>query len=328
MGRGRGSLFTLPRKKNRIKKISMLKEERRNLEFLNLCLYKDIKYKKENIKAIKNEIKEIIDDINKINIENISLNKNYNKKENEIKCTDNKRKQLKKMIDKEKHDLKKDEKNLIILKNMIDYLKKQKQRALKLQDNLKNRYDVTNSDHQMLIKNILHQQNYLNNITNKRLNIQKLKNQHILLFNSLSNQSLLLDMQNTDKKFLQNNDRNILQNNENKIVQNNDKKVLQNNDILLNNLPIDNYVLCNAPSNQHKKYYTDKKGIPNNHNDDIKHSKKNFELFQHIKNGDSVDIFSSLDDLESVKDEIENDMKHLENYISKDNSLKSVDNSS
>lgn len=230
-----------------------------------MCLYKDIKYKKENIKAIKNEIKEIIDDINKINIENISLNKNYNKKENEIKCTDNKRKQLKKMIDKEKHDLKKDEKNLIILKNMIDYLKKQKQRALKLQDNLKNRYDVTNSDHQMLIKNILHQQNYLNNITNKRLNIQKLKNQHILLFNSLSNQSLLLDMQNTDKKFLQNNDRNILQNNENKIVQNNDKKVLQNNDILLNNLPIDNYVLCNAPSNQHKKYYTDKKGIPNNH---------------------------------------------------------------
>ncbi|SOV14973.1 formin 2,putative [Plasmodium gaboni] len=306
---------------NELKKYQCLKEERRNLEFLNLCLYKDIKYKKENIKAIRNEIKEIIDDINKINIENINLNKNYNKKENEIKSTDNKRKQLKTIIDKEKHDLKKDEKNLIILKNMIDYLKKQKHRALKLQDNLKNRYDVTNSDHQMLIKNILHQQNYLNNITNKRLNIQKLKNQHILLFNSLSNQSLLLDMQNNDKQFLQNNDKKVLKNNDNIILHTNDK--------IRNSLPIENYVLCNGPSNHHKKYYTDKKGIPNNQNDDIKHAKKNFELFEHIKNGDSVDIFSSLEDLESVKDdEIANDMKHLENYISKDNSLKSVDNSS
>ncbi|KJP85983.1 hypothetical protein AK88_04392 [Plasmodium fragile] len=300
---------------NELKKYQCLKEERRNLEFINLCLYKDIKHKKENIRSIKNEIKELIEDINKINIENININKEYIKKEKEIKVTDNKRKNLNALIDKEKSDLKKDERNLIILKNMIDYLRKQKNRALKLQENLKNRYDVTNSDHQMLIKNILHQQNYLNKITHKRLNTQKVKNQNLLFFNSLCNQSALLDMQNTHPA----------------LRQSPDAKALA----------------------VHKRYFTDRKGIPNEQNDELKSSKRNAELFEQIKNGDSVDIFSSMDESESdsvqyAEEEEEEDdeedgdydeeedekrqkgknMEDLANLVSKDNSLKSVDDSS
>ncbi|OTN68222.1 putative Formin 2 [Plasmodium knowlesi] len=309
---------------NELKKYQCLKEERRNLEFINLCLYKDIKHKKENIRSIKNEIKELIEDINKISIENVNINKDYIKKEKEIKLTDNKRKNLNALIDKEKNDLKKDERNLIILKNMIDYLKKQKSRALKLQENLKNRYDVTNSDHQMLIKNILHQQNYLNKITQKRLNTQKVKNQNLLYFNSLCNQSALVDMQNN--------------------THTPDAKSL----------------------GAHRRYFTDRKGIPNEQSDELKSSKRNVELFEQIKNGDSVDIFSSMDD-ESVSHSQEyvegddddsnddnnnddnndddsddddddsddekrqkrkNNMEDLANLVSKDHSLKSIDDSS
>ncbi|CRG99112.1 formin 2, putative [Plasmodium relictum] len=280
-----------------LKKYQCLKEERRNLEFLNLCLYKDIKHKKENIKSLKKEIKEIIEDINKINIENISLNKNYIKKEQEIKDTDNNRKHLNYMIDKEKNDLKKDERNLIILKNMINYLKKQKNRALKLQENLKNRYDVTNSDHQMLIRNILHKQNYLNSITNKRLNIQKMKNQNMILFNSLTNQSVLLDLQNSFPQLKMNLEKSS------------------------NNIPLNSSTFFN--SNTYKKYYTDNKGIPNKQNDEIKNTKKNFSLFEHIKNGDNVDIFSSLEDMESYKDNEK--LEGLSDFMSIENSLKTID---
>ncbi|ANQ07153.1 Uncharacterized protein PCOAH_00014520 [Plasmodium coatneyi] len=303
---------------NELKKYQCLKEERRNLEFINLCLYKDIKHKKENIRSIKNEIKELIEDINKISIENVNINKEYIKKEKEIKVTDNKRKNLNALIDKEKNDLKKDERNLIILKNMIDYLRKQKSRALKLQENLKNRYDVTNSDHQMLIKNILHQQNYLNRITQKRLNTQKVKNQNLLYFNSLCNQSALLDMQNNTHASLRH--------------------------------PPDAKALA-----AHRRYFTDRKGIPNEQSDELKSSKRNVELFEHIKNGDSVDIFSSMDDesgsqsQEYVEEEEEDDddedgdyaeeedekrqkgknnMEDLANLVSKDHSLNSVDDSS
>ncbi|KMZ94201.1 hypothetical protein PVMG_02427 [Plasmodium vivax Mauritania I] len=297
---------------NELKKYQCLKEERRNLEFINLCLYKDIKHKKENIRSIKGEIKELIEDINKISIENVNINKNYIKKEKEIKVTDYKRKNLNALIDKEKNDLKKDERNLIILKNMIDYLRKQKNRALKLQDSLKNRYDVTNSDHQMLIKNILHQQNYLNKITHKRLNLQKMKNQNLLLFNSLCNQSALLDLQNANPALRQ---------------------------------PPDAKALA-----AHRRYFTDRKGIPNEQSDELKSSKRNFELFEQIKNGDSVDIFSSMDESESLgyaEEEAEdeedghyaeeedekrqkgkNNMEDLANLVSKDHSLKSVDDSS
>ncbi|EUD66233.1 hypothetical protein C922_03428 [Plasmodium inui San Antonio 1] len=297
---------------NELKKYQCLKEERRNLEFLNLCLYKDIKHKKENIRSIKNEIKELIEDINKISIENVNINKDYIKKEKEIKATDNKRRNLNALIDKEKNDLKKDERNLIILKNMIDYLRKQKNRALKLQENLKNRYDVTNSDHQMLIKNILHQQNYLNKITHNRLNMQKMKNQNLLFLNSLCNQSALLDMQNAHPSLRQ---------------------------------PPDAKALA-----AHRRYFTDRKGIPNENNDELKSSKRNIDLFEQIKNGDSVDIFSSMDESESVEyaeDEADdeedgeyveeedekrqkgkNSMEDLANLVSKDHSLKSVDDSS
>ncbi|CAG9481493.1 formin 2, putative [Plasmodium vivax] len=297
---------------NELKKYQCLKEERRNLEFINLCLYKDIKHKKENIRSIKGEIKELIEDINKISIENVNINKNYIKKEKEIKVTDYKRKNLNALIDKEKNDLKKDERNLIILKNMIDYLRKQKNRALKLQESLKNRYDVTNSDHQMLIKNILHQQNYLNKITHKRLNLQKMKNQNLLLFNSLCNQSALLDLQNANPALRQ---------------------------------PPDAKALA-----AHRRYFTDRKGIPNEQSDELKSSKRNFELFEQIKNGDSVDIFSSMDESESLgyaEEEAEdeedghyaeeedekrqkgkNNMEDLANLVSKDHSLKSVDDSS
>ncbi|KMZ81519.1 hypothetical protein PVIIG_03373 [Plasmodium vivax India VII] len=271
-----------------------------------------IKHKKENIRSIKGEIKELIEDINKISIENVNINKNYIKKEKEIKVTDYKRKNLNALIDKEKNDLKKDERNLIILKNMIDYLRKQKNRALKLQESLKNRYDVTNSDHQMLIKNILHQQNYLNKITHKRLNLQKMKNQNLLLFNSLCNQSALLDLQNANPALRQ---------------------------------PPDAKALA-----AHRRYFTDRKGIPNEQSDELKSSKRNFELFEQIKNGDSVDIFSSMDESESLgyaEEEAEdeedghyaeeedekrqkgkNNMEDLANLVSKDHSLKSVDDSS
>ncbi|SBT00110.1 formin 2, putative [Plasmodium malariae] len=311
---------------NELKRYQCLKEERRNLEFLNICLYKDIKHKKENIRNIKKEIKELIDDINKINIENININKEYINKEKEIKTTDYKRKSLNILIDKEKNDLKKDERNLIILKNMIDYLRKQKCRAIKLQENLKNRYDVTNSDHQMLIKNILHQQNYLNKITNKRLNIQKIKNQNIVLFNSLSNQSVLLDLQNAHphlKMGAQNDRANYSAN----YGESNSGSHSGNDDATMQN----NAMLCNFPS-VHRRYFTDKKGIPNDQNNEMKNTKKNLEIFEHIKNGDSVDIFSSLDEMESMRDDDEeeqneNDSEDLADLTSKENILQSVDNS-
>ncbi|SBT32824.1 formin 2, putative [Plasmodium ovale wallikeri] len=298
-----------------LKNYEYLKEERRNLEFLNLCLYKDIKYKKENIRNIKKEIKELIEDINKINIDNININKKYISKEKEIKKNDFKRKHLNVLIDKEKNDLKKDERNLIILKNMIIYLKKQKNRSIKLNEVLKNRYDITNSDHQMLIKNILHQQNYLNKITSKRLNIQKMKNQNILFFNSLLNKSVFLDPKNSQSPHY------LLKYSQDNNCSNTASNNSGNNNIFPSDAffdPLDDItssVLCHVQSSSsHRKYLTDKKGIPNEQvfspcqlltSDEIRNTKKNLELFESIKNGDSVDIFSSIDDDESGKDDDE-----------------------
>ncbi|SCL99285.1 formin 2, putative [Plasmodium chabaudi chabaudi] len=287
-----------------LKRHQCLKEERRNLEFLNICLYKDIKYKKENIKNIKKEIKELISDINKINIENLNINKNYIQKEKEVKAADQKRKELAEIISREKKYLKKDEKNLIMLKNMILYLRKQKSKALKLQDDLKSRYDVTNTDYQLLIKNVFHQQNNLNTIVNKRLDLEKVKNQQIVLFNSLSNQSILLDLKNKYPQL---------------------KKTLESQPSPT--FPIQDNLLHDPSQNSQRKYFVDKKGIPNEPSQEIKSTKKNVKNFESMKNGDSVDIFSSLDEMDSIEDALGDENGSSNEMSLKDGSLKSDDNS-
>ncbi|CAD2111978.1 formin 2, putative [Plasmodium vinckei] len=287
-----------------LKRHQCLKEERRNLEFLNICLYKDIKYKKENIKNIKKEIKELISDINKINIENLNINKSYIQKEKEVKAADQKRKELAEIINKEKKYLKKDEKNLIMLKNMILYLRKQKSKALKLQDDLKSRYDVTNTDYQLLIKNVFHQQNNLNTIVNKRLDLEKVKNQQIVLFNSLSNQSILLDLKNKYPQLK-------------KTLESQPNPTFQIQDTLLHD----------PSQNLQRKYFVDKKGIPNEPSHEIKSTKKNAKNFESMKNGDSVDIFSSLDEMDSIEDALGDENGSSNEMSLKDGSLKSDDNS-
>ncbi|SCL92822.1 formin 2, putative [Plasmodium berghei] len=283
-----------------LKRYQCLKDERRNLEFLNICLYKDIKYKKENIKNIKKEIKELINDINKINIENLNINKSYIKKEKDVRTADQKRKDLEQVINKEKKYLKKDEKNLIMLKNMILYLRKQKSQALKLQNDLKGRYDVTNTDYQLLVKNVFHQQNNLNNIINKRLDLEKVKNQQIVLFNSLSNQSILLDLKNKYPQLK-------------KTLESQSDFTFQAHD--------------NPPQSFQRKYFVDKKGIPNELNREIKSTKKNIKNFENIKNGDSVDIFSSLDEMDSFEDIPEEENGSSSKLSLKDGDLKSDENS-
>ncbi|SBT02194.1 formin 2, putative [Plasmodium ovale curtisi] len=154
-----------------------------------------------------------------------------------------------------------------------------------------------------------------------------MKNQNILFFNSLLKKSVFFDPKNCQSshyllKYSQDN-------NCNDIVTNGIINNVSNNNISSDTFydPLDditNSILCNVQSSSlHRKYFTDKKGIPNEQTDEIRNTKKNLELFENIKNGDSVDIFSSIDDDESGKDDEEENANNGEIFsdlLSKDNS--------